>query len=165
MEVILVRHGDAGSHDAARYPDDRLRPLSARGRDVHPRVMQALARAGVRFDHLLTSPLARARETADLTKHAFGWAGAIETTETLGEAFSIDGLLALLAAYPDRSHVLCVGHEPGLSHFAAAALAGAPTFEVDLRPSGVIGLSWREWPRLGAAMLRYVVRPEHLAAI
>jgi phosphohistidine phosphatase len=165
MDVILLRHADAGAPDLTRYPDDRSRPLSVRGREVHPRVATVLARMGVVFDRVLTSPLLRARETAELTRRAFDWPGQIEATEALGDGCSVDAIFALVGGQAPDARVLLVGHEPHLSRFAAASLAGAPRFDIDLRPSGVIGLAWREPPRPGGATLRYVLRPEQLTAI
>jgi phosphohistidine phosphatase len=165
MEVILLRHADAGPPDLTRYPDDRSRPLSVAGRDVHPRVAAVLARMGVVFDRLFTSPLLRARETAELTRRAFAWSGQIESTDALGEACSVDAMFALVSSQAQDVRVVLVGHEPHLSRFAAASLTGAPRFDIDLRPSGVIGLAWREPPRPGGATLRYVLRPEQLAAL
>ena len=62
-----MRHAHAGEADSRRWPGDRLRPLSDKGRRKHAVVADALRRMGVRFDRLLSSPLVRARQTADIT--------------------------------------------------------------------------------------------------
>ncbi len=72
MRLYLMRHAEAGEADARRWPDDRQRPLSERGHREHALVAVALARMGVRFDRLLTSPLVRARQTAEITAAAYG---------------------------------------------------------------------------------------------
>ena len=79
-----MRHGEAGEADSRRWPDDRQRPLTDAGRREHARVAEALRRMGVRFDRLLSSPLVRARETAEITARAYG-APDPELTELLGD--------------------------------------------------------------------------------
>ena len=72
MLLILMRHGEAGEADSRRWPDDRQRPLTDAGRREHARMAEALRRMDVRFDRMLSSPLARARETAEITARVYG---------------------------------------------------------------------------------------------
>ena len=82
--LILMRHGEAGEADSRRWPDDRQRPLTDAGRREHARVAEALRRMDVRFDRMLSSPLVRARETAEITARIYG-ASPPELTELLGD--------------------------------------------------------------------------------
>jgi phosphohistidine phosphatase len=122
MELVLLRHADAGDQDPARYPDDRLRPLTDEGRRTQRAIARALQRMGVAFDHLLTSPLARARETAAITGELVECKSEIEAIPALGDDYSADALLGALSFYNPDSRIGCVGHEPYLSGFAAACL-------------------------------------------
>jgi phosphohistidine phosphatase len=162
MRLILIRHADAGHPDPARYPDDRLRPLTDEGRRDHERVAGALARLGLAPTHFLTSPLVRARETTAITAEAFGWNGAIEPVEALGDQFSVAGLLHHLQRYPTDAMVVCGGHEPHLSRFAASLLHAEGTAKLVLPKSGVIGLECPGKPEPGAGRLLFLFPPQEL---
>jgi len=61
MRLVLMRHGEAGEADPARWPGDHERPLTEAGRHEHAQVATALRRMGVTFDRILTSPLGSGR--------------------------------------------------------------------------------------------------------
>ena len=162
MRLILIRHADAGDPDPQRYPDDRVRPLTAEGRRAHEVIARGLARMGLAPTHLLTSPLARARETAAITAQALGWTGSIEPVECLGDRFTVADLLEHLARYPDDSTVVCVGHEPHLSRFAATLLHPEGALKIGLAKSGVIALEFAGKPAPGAGRLLFLLPPREL---
>jgi phosphohistidine phosphatase len=155
-----MRHADAGDADARRWPDDRLRPLSARGQDEHRRIARALRRMGIAFDRLVSSPLLRARETAAIVAEAYEWRGATAETEALADRARPADLLREAARWPAGERVLCVGHEPHLSGTAAYMLAGAGTAEIEMRKSGMIAFAFEGHPQPGAGVLLYHLRPE-----
>ena len=117
MRLVLMRHAEAGEADPRRWPDDRERPLTDAGRHEHARVAAALCRMGVGFDHVLTSPLVRARETADITARIYG-SGAPQPTELLRDRAEPAAIVAGLRP-GGAAGLLCVGHEPTLSRLAA----------------------------------------------
>ena len=69
-ELYLIRHGVAEERGDA-WPDDGKRPLTEEGARACERSMRGLGRAGIGFDVVLTSPLVRARQTADVVAAAF----------------------------------------------------------------------------------------------
>lgn len=162
MRLILIRHADAGDPDPQRYPDDRLRPLTADGRREHRVIALGLARMRLAPTHFLTSPLSRARETAAITAEALSWTGPIEPVEALGDQFSVAGLLEHVRRYPEDATLICVGHEPHLSRFAAALLCPEGTAKIALAKSGVIGLECAGQPALGAGRLLFLLPPKEL---
>src|SRR5258706_2782058 len=133
--LILMRHGEAGEADSRRWPDDRHRPLTDAGRHEHARVAEALRRMGMRFDRLLSSPLVRSRETAEITARAYD-AAAPELTELLGDEAEPASSLAGLAAV-EASALLCVGHEPTLSRLAGLLTSRDGSGRVEMAKSGV----------------------------
>ena len=72
MELVLMRHAIAEER-SDRWPDDGKRPLTKEGERKHRAVSEALRRMGVTFDEILSSPLVRARQTAEITARAYGW--------------------------------------------------------------------------------------------
>jgi phosphohistidine phosphatase SixA len=136
MRLVLMRHGEAGDADPARSPGDRERPLTDAGRREHARVAASLRRMGVAFDRILTSPLTRARETADITSRAYGGVPVPEPSELLGDRAEPARTLAGLAAIAAES-LLCVGHEPTLSRLAGLLISRDGSARIEMRKSGV----------------------------
>ncbi len=141
MQLLLIRHADAGDHDPARWPDDSLRPLTAKGRKRHRRVAKRLRRRGLVPTLLLASPWLRAWETAQLTADVAGGPSPVACPalaappdlEALATAVGRSGLDAVPAL---------VGHEPWLGEFASLLLTGEPHRLVIAFPkSGVLGLT------------------------
>jgi phosphohistidine phosphatase len=159
MEVIIIRHADAGERDAKRYPDDDLRPLSDSGRRKQTAASQAMQARGIHFDHLVTSPLLRAVQTAAILAEAYGRDPPPQVSDALGHACTPAAVVRFLSGFPGASRVALVGHEPALSRVAAALVGGHPEFE--LKKSGVIGIGFDGVARPGAGTLLYHLKPTH----
>lgn len=157
MELILLRHADAGERDAKRYPDDDLRPLVARGRKRQAAVARFLRKRGVRPDLILTSPRVRARETAEITARVLA-RRRIEEEPVLGRGFSVARAVRALARRDVRC-LLCVGHEPDLSRLAAALLGGVNARGLRFKKSGVLAIGFEGRVRRGGGRLLYAYRP------
>ncbi len=140
MNVVLIRHADAGDADPTRYPDDRLRPLTPTGERRHETIARGLAKLDLGVTHVLTSPFLRARQTAEITARAIGWQGTPAVVEALGDRFTVDALLAELGRLPSDAVVMCVGHEPHLSRFAAHLMHPQGAVKLALAKSGVVAL-------------------------
>ena len=123
MLVYIIRHGHAidegpGLSDEARY-------LSKKGRKIVREVGRVLRSLGVEFDAILTSPLVRAVQTAELLAERTDFVEVIEALPSLAP-----GVTPRIAAGELASrgvHVAVVGHEPGLS-MLGAYLTGRPSF-------------------------------------
>jgi phosphohistidine phosphatase len=116
--VTLIRHAEAGD-DA---PRDESRALTERGRADARRLGRALARRGVRFTAIVTSPLVRAVQTADIIAAATDFRGRMPATDLLvpeGEPADVVAFLAKMS-HEDAKSVALVAHEPILSAIAAA---------------------------------------------
>lgn len=154
MKLILIRHADAAN--------DEPRALTDTGRQQHSHVSRALNRMGIAIDRLLSSPLLRARQTAEITAAALGFGGAIEETPALGDDFSVDALLERVAALPAEATVACIGHEPHLGRFAGALVAPDGTLAMEVKKSGVIGIQAKGHPARGNGTLLFLYRPDEL---
>lgn len=157
MELFLMRHAEAESPQ--RYAEDRLRPLTAQGQARHQIVVRVVAPLLQPLDHLLTSPILRARQTADITATSVKCARPVEETSLLAEACSLGNVLSLLQDYAPDARILCVGHEPHMSRLAAAFLGGAGRSAFAFEPGAVIGMTFRGHPAPGFGILRFFLRP------
>ncbi|MEX1315622.1 MAG: phosphohistidine phosphatase SixA [Synechococcaceae cyanobacterium] len=129
-ELLLLRHGIAEERSSDR--DDAERALTAAGRARAQAVLARLLHLGLECTALFSSPLKRARQTAELACAA-GLAPSMQLAE--GLAPGGDPWPLLQAARAERRVVL-VGHEPDLG-LLAAALIGAEPGTVLLKKAGV----------------------------
>jgi phosphohistidine phosphatase len=115
VQLVIVRHADAASGEP-----DELRPLNPEGRETARALGQRLAEEGVRPDAVLTSPLLRARETAQELARPAGVEP--EPDERLAPGASAEDVRA--AAQGRGEIVIVVGHQPDCSRIAAALTGG-----------------------------------------
>src|SRR5262245_56535456 len=81
-ELYLIRHGIAEERSDA-WPDDAKRPLTDQGMSRMRKAARGLERLGVSFDVVLTSPLVRARQTAEIVASAFSPKPQLVTIDSL----------------------------------------------------------------------------------
>ena len=138
-ELLLLRHGIASERRADA--DDALRPLTPAGRERTARVLQRLRQLELGGQRLLSSPLLRARQTAELALAA-GLAPALELAPGLAPEADPWPLLHWPAGV---QRLLLVGHEPDLGDLAAA-LIGAPPGAITLKKAGIALLELHQLP-------------------
>jgi phosphohistidine phosphatase SixA len=117
VRLFLVRHAHAAPGDP-----DSLRPLSSEGREQARALGERLAAASP--DAVVTSPLLRARETADAIARAAGV--QVRSDERLAPGAAADDVAAAVAGAGET--VVVVGHQPDCSEIAAALGAGERRF-------------------------------------
>ncbi len=121
MEFLLVRHAIAVERGSAGYNDDRARPLTPEGRKRMAEAAAGLARLA-RPGEILTSPVLRARQTADILAKA--WKSPVSDLEGLGTGDHPAVLEAARRRAADR--VALVGHEPWMGELLSYLLTGDP---------------------------------------
>ncbi len=162
MEIILVRHAKAEARDANSWPDDDQRPLTAEGRAEQRAAARAMKKMGIKFDFLLTSPLLRARETADLLARGYRWSEAPQVVEELGHGYAVGAVVKLLAKFPPASTVAMVGHEPDLSDLTGALTTKDGRLSIAVKKSGVVGIEFDGPAEAGKGTLLFHLKPGHL---
>lgn len=160
MLLILVRHAEAGESDPDHWPDDDLRPVSAEGRRKQAAAARGMKQLGIVADHLFTSPLVRAMQTAEILAEVHGMDPA-DVSDALGHGCTAAGICQLVADLPESASVMVVGHEPTFSH-AAAALIGRGDAELELKKSGVIGIDFDGMAELKRGRMIYLLKPGFL---
>ena len=117
MKLYLLRHGDAGQNGDPNYPVDADRPLTPKGIKRTKCLAHALLGMEITFDMILTSPLVRARQTAELMERGMRLHGQLAHTAHLSPSGDMEKLVTQLNAIrPALKSVLLVGHDPYLSH-------------------------------------------------
>ena len=161
-ELYLIRHALAEERGDA-WPDDAKRPLSERGIDRMRKTARGLARLDVWIDVVLTSPLVRARQTADLVASAFDPRPPIITIDSLAPDGSYPSLVADLEKHARKTHVALVGHEPAIGELAARLIGSRHSFE--FKKGAVCRIDVEEIPPAGPGDLRWMMPPRMLASI
>jgi phosphohistidine phosphatase len=123
VQVYIIRHGHA--IDSGPGFADEHRFLTKKGRKTVREVGRFLHEAGVELDAILTSPLVRAVQTAELLAERLDYLGVIEALPALAPGIPPRVVAADLASRGAR--IAVIGHEPGLS-FLGAYLCGRPSF-------------------------------------
>ncbi len=164
MQVFLVRHAIAHERNHVRWPNDALRPLTTAGMRRFQKAAYGLTRWLPKRTALLTSPYVRARETAAILAEALGIRKIIECSE-LAASEPTQAWFALLRKHKETAVVL-VGHEPNLSSFLAAALAGDRTrIRVEFKKGGAACVDFPRRVEAGQATLRWMLPPRVLRAL
>jgi phosphohistidine phosphatase len=128
VKLYLLRHGDAVPED--RDLSDRDRYLSSRGREMCRVIARLLREQNVELDVVVTSPLARAVQTAELVASGIDYIGLIEALPGLTPG--CHPRIAAEAVVARGTSVLVVGHEPDISALGGYVLGrpGFPQFRV-----------------------------------
>ena len=117
-ELYLVRHAIAAER-GEDWPDDDKRPLTERGIARFKDCIDGLIWLDVVVDEIFTSPLVRAKQTADLLAAGLPGKPAVKLLDALSPGHSPTSVLAQLARAAKRRHIALVGHEPDLGELAA----------------------------------------------
>jgi phosphohistidine phosphatase len=120
MNLYLLRHAEA-EEDAS---SDGERQLTERGREQARTIGRFCARNGLYPEKIVTSPLARAQQTAKIVAEELKIANRIQVCEFATAGMTTESALNGLKAFTDHSSVLLVGHEPDFSEFVAALVGG-----------------------------------------
>jgi phosphohistidine phosphatase len=124
MRLLFLRHGQAEPRETWPGPD-ATRPLTAEGRRAMAREAATIARLGVVPDVVLSSPLVRARETAELVAEALGLADRLRDDERLASGFDAAQLRAIIQENHGAETLMFVGHEPDFSLTVGELVGGA----------------------------------------
>jgi phosphohistidine phosphatase len=140
MNLYLIRHGIA--EDRSQYEQDDKRPLTDKGHQKTENVAKKLKQIGIKLDLILTSPLVRAKQTAEICQK-------VGLTEKIVEfsALSPGGELTVWvnwwhqSGYNNNENNLgLVGHQPDLANWAETLVWGKSQGKLLLKKAGIIGL-------------------------
>jgi phosphohistidine phosphatase len=160
MKLYFLRHASAS--DIA--PNDAERKLTKEGEKEARVAGAALAELGVKPAQVLSSPLMRARQTAEIAARELKRTDDIEVLDELLNDTPTAALLKALKPYGDLNEVLLVGHMPSLSEHIAALIGAKSADGLPLGKGGVACVEFEEL-RAGAGALCWLMRQEQLAKI
>ena len=134
MLLQFLRHADA--EDFA--DSDFARNLTSKGQAQAKRVGGFIKKQGLKPDLILTSPLVRARQTADIVGKEIGLTPSI--LECLACGMDLDTLLDELHPHAQSKSILVVGHEPDFSDAISNLLGMQDSFLMNVRKASLTGI-------------------------
>jgi phosphohistidine phosphatase len=121
MKLFIVRHA-AAIERTAEVPEEQ-RYLTPKGRDFMRTTARTMLKKGMEPGLILTSPLIRAVQSADILAEALSYNGPVVVTDQLSPGFDVGALQRLLAEFPQADELVIVGHEPDLSIVVSSLLS------------------------------------------
>ena len=159
MELYLIRHADAVPLGEDGIEDDEDRPLSAVGLAQCSPLAAALQRQGVRLEAIVSSPLLRARQTAEgLLKHLAPPTPEVQVCEHVAPEGKRRKLSRFLRGLGKQS-IAVVGHQPDLSLYVGW-LIGSKIAQVELAKAGVACVHFDDEPDKDSGALAWLVTPQ-----
>lgn len=165
MKLYILRHGDAMPHDDPRYEKDADRPLTVKGIQRTKQLAHDLRGLEVEFDAILSSPLVRARETAEIVARGLRLNSKLELTPHLSPEGDPEKLIAQINALrPSPKSVLLVGHEPYLSSLVSVLSTGGSLLLLTLKKGGLVRMEAEALAYARCAALEWLTAPRLFVA-
>src|SRR5439155_18378543 len=127
MNLYFLRHAIAAERGTSGHKDEN-RPLTKDGIRKMKEGAKGIRSLGLKFDRILTSPLLRARQTADIVCKEFGQEA--EVWQSLDPSEDPRQIIAALRKSNARD-LLLVGHEPHLSQFISFLISGSLDMQLE----------------------------------
>jgi phosphohistidine phosphatase len=162
VRLLIIRHGPAGDREEweAAGNDDRLRPLTPKGKKEVRKAAAGLARLVPDLDLIATSPWTRAAETAKIVNKEYGV--DLEEVEQLTSDHQPEELTPWLRQQSRREALALVGHEPHLGLLVGYLLSGNSASFVDLKKGGACLIEMQDPSRAGTGCLEWLLSDREL---
>jgi phosphohistidine phosphatase len=161
-EFYVMRHGIAVTRGSAGFSDDTKRPLTPEGKEKMRQIVEGLTRIGFDVDWVVTSPLVRAVETAEIVADSLGANIPMDSCDALRPGGSAEELISFLAKHRNRKRVLVVGHEPDLSEMTARLLGAGRHANLTFKKGGCCLITFDEFPPKSPGQLVWWLTPRLL---
>jgi phosphohistidine phosphatase len=161
-ELYLVRHGFAEERGDA-WPDDTKRPLTDEGISRMRKGARGLARLGLSVEVVLTSPLVRARQTAEILAAALDPRPSLVNVDSLAPDGTHAALVVDLEKHARKTRIALVGHEPMIGKLTAQLLGSRHPLE--FKKGAVCRVDVEDLSLAGPGDLRWMLTPKILRAL
>lgn len=162
MDLLILRHGEAGRHSLS--PGDSKRSLTSEGKQEITDLSNGLKSLEIKLDHVFTSPLLRAKQTAEIVAKSLKYKGRIEEIDSLKPEGSRLEFYTILSKLKQDSVVLVVGHEPCLSEMISDAISQSGC-RLNLKKAGMARIRVISTLPKIKGELRWLLTPKHLKKI
>jgi phosphohistidine phosphatase len=157
MELYLFRHGIA-EEGKPGHPDS-ARELTDEGRKKTAEVLKLARKSGVEPALILTSPYARARQTAAIAADELGYKGRVLPVESLVPHGSPENVWKDIRDHADAASILLASHEPLLSR-TVAYLLNSPSLRVEMKKASMVRIDIESLRAAPHGILRWMIVPK-----
>jgi phosphohistidine phosphatase len=165
MKLYLLRHGIAVDHIGGPISSDWQRPLTKEGQNETQQVASALLKIGVRADLIVSSPLVRARQTAEIVREVLAKSIELQIAEALSPGGTASDLYKFLQPFDQLTEIFLVGHEPDISRLAGTLLWAGPELNITFKKAAICRIDIVDIPPTSPGVLKWFVTPKILCAI
>jgi len=165
LKLLIVRHAIAVDHGDPAYPWDDDRPLTPEGIHKFRLASRGLKALGVRPERIVSSPLVRARQTAEILRDTVAPGLELTIEPHLEPGADFDATARVLLPHPEET-IAVVGHQPHVSGFTGFLLAGPRSHSDLLFKKGAAALVAFPGPlQPGGGTLEWLMQPAALRAL
>jgi len=159
MEIYILRHGIAVERGTPGYKKDSERPLTDEGKDKMRDIAKAMLGMGLKFDLILSSPLVRAKQTAEIVADELN--EEVNFTDFLGPDADPRELIAEINDEKPQT-VLLVGHEPDLSGLISVMISGINDLNIEMKKGALCKLTADKLTFGRCATLNWLLTPKQM---
>jgi phosphohistidine phosphatase len=145
-----------------RFSEDARRPLVPEGKEKMREIADGLKRMGFEVDWIVTSPLVRAVETAEIIAESLASRAPVDVCEAMQPGGLAEDVVSFLAKRPSRTRVLVVGHEPDLSELVAQLIGAGSHANLAFKKGGCCMISFDGFPPKSPGQLVWWLTPRLL---
>jgi phosphohistidine phosphatase len=160
MKLYLMRHGIAIDRIGGAIHNDFQRPLTDEGRAETRAVATGLKRLGVGANLVVSSPLVRAKQTAEIVLDVLAAKQGLEITDSLSPGCNLSDLYKFLRKFQPFEEAFLVGHEPDMGRIAATLLWSGPELEIPFKKSGICRVDVSDLPPTSPGVLKWFITPK-----
>lgn len=160
IHLYLIRHGLAEEYCGKDYPNDALRPLSAKGIEKLEKSLAAFFQLSVACDQIISSPYLRALQTAEIIQTIYSDI-AIETHQQLIPSASTEQFIHSLSKMKLKENIILVSHEPFLSHLISKLISNH-SCSIHVKKGSLIYLKMFRKYQSFEAELQWILTPKQL---
>ncbi len=164
MLLVIVRHAIAVPHGTKGATEEE-RPLTEEGIEKMNKAARGLKGLDIQPDIILTSPLVRARQTAEIVRKALGGKVLLETCDALSPAGNRGDVYQALQQRSNLASVVIVGHQPSLGEIAGEIAWGSKEHYVELKKGGACCLEIENLQPTPRGVLLWLATPALLRSI
>lgn len=166
MELYIQRHAIAVVRGTEGYEHDGDRPLTPKGAKRMKQIAAGMKALGLSFDLILSSPLVRARQTAEIVADTFDIRKKFEFCDPLSTDGDNEEVVAEIAKREASCNsILLVGHEPSLSGLISVLLAGDERIPITMKKGGLCKLAVHSVQYGRCATLEWLLTPRQLTSL
>jgi phosphohistidine phosphatase len=140
MRLLIVRHAIAMPHGTPGIAEDE-RPLTEDGIRKMEEAARGLRTLDCIPEIILSSPLPRARHTAEILLEALGKQIPLQLTRTLAPSGSRQEVYREMRRHQKIGSLMLVGHQPSLGEIAGEIVWGSPEHYVELKKGGACAIA------------------------